>query len=106
MDSLVPFRSQAQFRWGGTRATPATFAIVPRFSLELVFSPNTVDENAIHFGNSSLDYKKLACGDKKIEGLIFFDRWRQLAIVNQDGSNRLILRQFNRTDFAVDFLND
>jgi hypothetical protein len=64
------------------------------------------DDPRSPWGSSSLDYKKLACGDKKIEGLIFFDRWRQLAIVNQDGSNRLILRQFNRIDFAVDFLND
>ena len=56
--------------------------------------------------DAPLVHKKLACGDKKIEGLIFFDRWRQLAVVDQDGSNRLILRQFNRTDFAVDFLND
>ena len=56
--------------------------------------------------DAALVHKKLACGDKKIEGLIFFDRWRQLAVVDQDGSNRLILRQFNRTDFAVDFLND
>jgi hypothetical protein len=53
-----------------------------------------------------LVYKKLACGDKKIEGLIFFDRWCQLTVINQDGPNRLILRQFECGDFAVDLLDD
>ena len=50
--------------------------------------------------------KSSACGDEEIESLIFFDRWRQLADVNQDGSNRLILRQFKCGDFAVDLLDD
>lgn len=53
------------------------------------------------WGGSSLARKKIAGGDERIESLTFFDRWCQLTFVNQDSSNRLILRQLKCSDMPA-----